>query len=231
MTVPDAAPATRTCARRDHRARLRAALSLVVLSSASTACASFSEPRLPQRSLAELEAGGMLTAITYQFAEWNVATADEALVVTTAAPVLVSSVVQARVEPILRRAFAGATRGKEQGEWHLDMYYRETEVKPALSYTLALFCIVSLGIVPAFTETELYLEARLLHDGAPVKQYVYEEHVTAWIHWFLLPWTFSDDPIERKSALLDGMVLNLVHDVAAVVPRAQPPGAAPPATP
>lgn len=216
--------ATSGCrARRSDRAGLRA-LGLAAVALAASACASFSDSHLPQRSLAEIEAGGKLSAITYEFAEWNVATADEALVVTTPAPVIVPSIVQARVEPILRRAFAGATRGREQGEWHLDMYYRETEVKPALSYTLALFWILSLGIIPTFSQTDLYLEARLLHDGAPVQQYVYEETVTAWIHWFLLPWVFSNDPIERKSELLDNMVLNLVHDIAAVVPRAAAPG-------
>jgi hypothetical protein len=134
---------------------------------ACAGCASFSKSSLPERSLAEFEAeaGGRLPAITYQFAEWNVATSDESLVVTTAAPVVMPSVVQSRVEPILRRAFAESTRGKEPGEWHLDMYYRETERNPAISYTLVFLFIVSLGILPAYTDTDLYLEAKLQHHG------------------------------------------------------------------
>jgi hypothetical protein len=191
---------------------------------ACAACASFTDPHLPQRSLADLESGGKLAAITYQFAEWNVVSSDESLVVATAAPVLVPTVVQSRIEPILRRAFVESKRGKEQGEWHLDMYYRETERNPAVTYTLALFFIVSLGIVPAYTETDLYLEARLLHHGEAVRQYVYEERVSAWIHWFMLPWSFTNDPIERKAAIIDNMVLNLVHDAASVIPRAAPDG-------
>lgn len=63
---------------------------------------------------------------------------------------------------------------------------------------------------------------RLLHHGEPLKQYVYEETVSTWIHWFLLPWSFTDDPIERKAEIIDNMVLNLVHDVAAEVPRVAP---------
>jgi hypothetical protein len=102
------------------------------------------------------------------------------------------------------------------------MYYRETERNPAISYTLALFCIVSLGIVPAYMQTDLYLEAKLMHHGQTVKQYVYEESVSSWIHWFVLPWSFTNDPIERKSEIIDNMVLNLVHDVASEVPRAAP---------
>jgi len=207
-----------------HASMVRVLVRIAGLLLACTGCASFSESRLPHRSLAELEAGGKLAELSYQFAEWNVTTADEAFVVATATPVLVPSVVQSRVEPILRRAFVATTRGKEQGEWHLDMYYRETERNPAVTYTLALFFIVSLGIVPAYGETELYLEARLLHHGQPVQQYVYEETVSTWVHWFMLPWSFSDDPIERKAEILDNMVLNLVHDVSAVMPRAFPAG-------
>lgn len=132
------------------------------------------------------------------------------------------SVVQSRVEPILRRAFVESTRGKEPGEWHLDMYYRETERNPAISYTLVFLFIVSLGILPAYTDTDLYLEAKLQRHGQTVKQFVYEESVSSWIHWFMLPFSFSNDPIERKSAIIDNMVLNLVHDVAAELPRAAP---------
>jgi hypothetical protein len=193
---------------------------ILLLGLACAGCASFSESTLPKRSLEELEAGGPLCAITYQFSEWNVPTSDEALVVSTAAPVVMPSVVQSRVEPILRRAFVEATRGKEQGEWHLDMYYRETERNPAVSYTLALFFIVSLGILPAYTETDLYFEAKLLHHGQLVKQYVYEETISTWIQWFMLPWSFTNDPIEMKSAIIDNMVLNLVHEAATLVPRA-----------
>jgi hypothetical protein len=202
--------------------RSRTAGACLAAALACAGCASFSDPRLPERSLAELESGGRLAAITYQFAEWNVVSADESVVIATAAPTLVPSVVQARIEPILRRAFVDSARGKEQGEWHLDMYYRETERNPAISYTLALFFIVSLGIVPAYTQTDLYLEAKLLHHGQSVQQYVYEETVSSWIHWFMLPWSFTNDPIERKSEVIDNMVLNLVHDVASEIPRAAP---------
>lgn len=194
----------------------------LVAALACTACASFTDAHLPKRSLADIESAGRLAAITYQFAEWNVVSSDESLVITTPAPVVVPTVVQARIEPILRRAFVDSTRGKERGEWHLDMYYRETERNPAVTYTLALFFIVSLGLVPVYTDTDLYLEAKLMHHGRTVRQYVYEERVSSWIHWFMLPWAFTHDPIVRKAEILDNMVLNLVHDVASEIPRAVP---------
>jgi len=200
----------------------RTASAFLAAALACAGCASFSDARLPQRSLADLEAGGRPAAITYQFAEWNVVSSDESLVAATAAPAVMPSVVQSRIEPILRRAFVDSTRGKERGEWHLDMYYRETERHPAVTYTLALFFVASLGLVPAYTETDLYLEAKLMHDGQTVRQYVYEETVSSWIHWFMLPWSFTHDPIERKLEILDNMILNLVHDVAADVPRVAP---------
>lgn len=79
--------------------------------------------------------------------------------------------------------------------------------------------LASLGLVPAYTETDLYLEARLVHDDQAVRRYVYEETVSSWIHWFMLPWSFTNDPIERKLEILDNMTFDLVHDVAADVPR------------
>ena len=76
--------------------------------------------------------------------------------------------------------------------------------------------------MPAYSETDLYLEAKLKHEGATVKQYIYEESVSTWLHWFVLPWSFSDDPMERKSELIDNMVLNLIHDLAGDLPHAAP---------
>ncbi|MCY2959376.1 MAG: hypothetical protein NTY35_04360 [Planctomycetota bacterium] len=47
----------------------------------------------------------------------------------------------------------------------------------------------------------------------------HEESITTLLHWFVLPWSFSYDPMERKSALIDNMVLNLVHDLRGDLPR------------
>ncbi len=189
---------------------------------ACAACASFSEGRLPKRSLADYEGDGRLAPITYEFSDSGVLGLDEALVVTTPTPAGVPSVLKSRLEPLFRRAFAEATRQKQPGEWHVDMYYRETERNPAVTYTLALFFVASLGLLPAYSETDLYLEAKLKHEGATVKQYIYEESVSTWLHWFVLPWSFSDDPMERKSELIDNMVLNLIHDLAGDLPHAAP---------
>lgn len=189
---------------------------------ACAACASFSDGRLPKRPLSDYEGGGRLAPITYEFSDSGVLSLDEALVVTTPTPAGVPSVLKSRLEPLFRRAFVEATRQKEPGEWHVDMYYRETERNPAMTYTLALFFVASLGLFPAYTETDLYLEAKLKHDGATVEQYIYEESVSTWLHWFLLPWSFSNDPMERKSELIDNMVLNLIHDLADDLPRPAP---------
>lgn len=199
---------------------LRLTMLLLVWVACACCVASFSEARLPKRSLSDYEAGSRLAAVTYDYTDWSSASAEDALVVTSAAPVAVPTVLKSRVEPIFRRAFSEATRQEVPGEWHVDMYYRETERHLAISYTLMFFFVASLGLVPTYAETDLYLEAKLKHDGVTVKQYVYEETVSMWLHWFVLPWSFTNDPIERKSALIDNMALNLVHDLAQDLPPA-----------
>src|SRR5690606_6862986 len=132
----------------------------------------------PKRTLAEYENEGRLAAVTYEFTEGGTVPADEDLVVVTTSPAAVPSVLQSRVEPILRRAFVESTRRKDPGEWHVDMYYRESERNPAVTYTLAFLFIASLGFIPAYAETDLYLEAKLKHEGVTVKQYIYEESIS-----------------------------------------------------
>jgi hypothetical protein len=187
---------------------------------ACVGCASFSNPTLPLRSLDDLEREGKLSAITYEFSEGNSLGNIAALSQASAPAPVVASVLQARVEPIFRRVFAEATRQQQAGEWHVDMYYRETARNPALTMTLAFFFIGSLGIVPAYGRDDLYLEAKLKHNGATVRQYVYSESVATWMHWFVLPWAYARDPLERKSALIDNMLLNLLHDLRGELPVA-----------
>jgi len=193
-------------------------LRLALLGIACSGCASFSKGHLPERSLADYDGGRVLAAITYDLTGSTSFSLDDAMLAASSGP----TVLKARVEPIFRRVFSEAEQQKTPGEWHVDMYYRETERNPAVTYTLVFFFIVSLGIVPAHAETDLYLEAKLKHDGATVKQYVYEESLSTWVHWFMLPWSFSHDPLERKAELIDNMVLNLVHDLASALPPAAP---------
>ena len=40
------------------------------------------------------------------------------------------------------------------------------------------------------------------------------------MHWFVLPWAYARDPMERKSALIDNMLLNLLHDLRGELPVA-----------
>jgi hypothetical protein len=184
-------------------------------------CASFSKSKLPTRTLAEFENEGRLIGITYDFADVGGFGAASLPAMSTA-PTTPSYMFQSRVQPIFRRAFAEATWQKAPGEWHLDIYYRETARNPAVTYTLVLFFIASLGFLPAYSEDDLYLEVKLRHNGETVKQYIYEESVATWMHWFVLPWAFSDDPMETKTAILENMILNLLHELRTELPRAEP---------
>jgi hypothetical protein len=189
---------------------------------ACTACASFTEGKLPKRSLADLESEGKLTAITYQLSGSETLSAVQAANQASMAPAVVPNVVQSRVEPIFRRVFSESTRQNEPGEWHLDMYYRETSRNTAITFTLATFFVVSLGLFPAYAQDDLYLEVKLRHRGETVKQYIFEESVSTWVHWFVLPWAFSHDPTERKTAILDNMLLNLIYELKNELPHTEP---------
>ena len=186
----------------------------------SAGCASFSQSKLPARTLAEFEHEGRLTAVTYDFAEGGGLSAGETLNQMSPAPASFPSAMQSRVEPIFRRAFVEATRQKTPGEWHLDIFYRDTARNPAITYTLVLFFIASLGFLPAYAEDDLYLEVKLRHNGETVRQYIYEESVATWMHWFVLPWAFSNDPMETKTAILENMILNPLHELRSELPRA-----------
>lgn len=181
---------------------------------ACAGCASFSEPSLPRRELADLTRDGRLGVMTYQISDGTLPTSPGGWVAEGAPATLLAS----RLEPIFRLAFVETSRTSEPGEWHLDIYYREELRNPAVSYTLALFAICSLGLLPAYLQEDLYLEAKLQHAGATVRQVVLEESVSTWMHWLVLPWSFRDDPIERKAEIVDGMVLNLLFAIREQVP-------------
>ncbi|MBL8860754.1 MAG: hypothetical protein JNK02_01985 [Planctomycetes bacterium] len=208
---------------------LRAPLGSCLLVLAS-ACASFTDPALPERRLADFEGERRLPAITYEFMDASFLVPSEDLTVVAAqAQVPAPSILQSRVEPIFRRVFVESKRSKEPGPWHVDMYYRETERNPAITYTLGFLCIFSLGLIPAYGATDLYFEAKLVHEGRTVRQFVYQETISTWIHWLVLPWTFSCDPIRKKSEFIDNIVLNLVHDLEAELPPRPAAGLSPPA--
>ena len=205
---------------RSTRLRRSAALLGPALMIALAGCASFTEGRLPERDLAAIEREGKLPAITYQFAQGSTVGTLETLDSAATSPAIVvpNTILQSRVEPIFRRVFVEAVATTEPGEWHVDMYYRETPRHQGVTMTLVFFFVCSLGIVPAYAQDELYLEAKLRHGGETVRQWVFEEDVSTWMHWFVLPWAFTNDPMERKTELVDNMVLNLVHELRGALP-------------
>jgi hypothetical protein len=199
------------------------ALVLGLVSLVSVGCASFSESKLPRRSLDDLHETGKPCALTYQMSEGGLPIPGESQEqVNLVQAAGTSSYIRSRVEPLFRRAFVDSKRQTEPGEWHVDMYYRETHRNMMVSMTLFVFCIASFGVVPTYAQDDLYLEARLKHDKETVKQFVYNESVETWVELFLIPWAFSRDPIETKSIIVDNMILNLIHDLKQELPQAGP---------
>lgn len=174
----------------------------------STACASYRGGELPERRLEDLEREGRLPAITYSMSE---AGAVQFLSGVQSLPP--TSIVFSRVEPLFRRLFVEAKQQAEYGPVHLDMYFRSAPHNPSVTVGLGLCFIVSLGLFPAYAQDDLYLEVRLRRNGESVRQFVYEESVHTWMHWFLLPWSFTKDPETVTGRAIDQMLLNLVSDL------------------
>lgn len=199
------------------------AFTLVLVSLASLGCASFSESKLPQRSLDDFPKSAASYAVTYQLSEGGQPipgeSAEQINLMQGAAS---SSWVRSRVEPLFRRAFVDSKRQTEPGEWHLDMYYRETHRNFMVSATLLVFCIATFGVVPTFGTTDLYLEARLKHDKQTVKQFVYTESFEIWAELFLVFFAFSYDPTDVKARIVDNMILNLLYDLGEELTRVTP---------
>lgn len=190
--------------RRDRRGALSTSALCVLVAS----CASYRGEELPERSLAELERAPRLPAITYWVTE-----AGAVPFLAAAQNVPPTAITTTRVEPLFRRLFVESKATTEAGPLHLDMYFRSTPNNPGVTLVLGLFCIASIGVLPAYGEDDLYLEVKVRRDGVAVKQYLYEESVHTWLHWFALPWAFTHDPEEVTAAAVDQMLLALVADL------------------
>lgn len=191
-------------------------LVLLVLLLLGCGCASFTSKELRPPSLEEIVRGGKLPAITYEFNQSGEFSSSELLLVD--AQTRLPAVLRERIEPLFRRAFEDSKLAKEPGELHLDLYYRQTLRRPALTYTLALFFVASIGILPAYAEEELYLEAKLRHHGTTARQYVYSTGIDTWFHWFMLPLAWSHDPGDVNNAQIDALVLSLLADLKRDLP-------------
>lgn len=203
------------CVARSRRIRLCACLALLALAG----CASFSESRWPKRSLDDFVREGRLPAVTYSVTEGSSAATLESLNRAGSPPAVIGTILHSRIEPIFRRAFEESRLDPVPGDWHVDVYYRETPRNIAATVTLGVFFVASLGIVPVYAEDSLYLEAKLRRHGETVAQWVFEERIATWVHWFVLPWSFTDDPTERKAEFIDGMVLALLTELRSAMSK------------
>jgi hypothetical protein len=195
------APGVRTC----EGARARWAVFALLWFSA---CASYRGGELSERRLEDLERDGRLPAVTYSVSE-----AGSVQFLTGVQNLPAPSIVFSRVEPLFRRLFVEAKRQEAPGPVHLDMYFRSAPHNPSVTVGLGLCFIVTLGLFPAYAQDDLYLEVRLRRNGEAVRQYVYEESVHTWMHWFLLPWSFTKDPETVTGRAIDQLLLNLVFDL------------------
>jgi hypothetical protein len=131
----------------------------------------------------------------------------------------------ARIEPLFRRAFAEVEQlstepGADgtQRDLHLDLLVSQESRHSSATFTLGLICVATIGLIPAYGQEELTLDARLQRGGQTIATYVYTDRVETWIQLFLLPWAFRNDPQDVAYETFDNLVLHLLADLRRELP-------------
>jgi hypothetical protein len=187
---------------------------LLLACSLGTGCASFRSDRGSERSAAELDGLPLLPAVRYEVKSF-----DSGSIAGVGDP-------NQRIEPLFRRAFQEVERAElpaseelAPGDLHLDLLVQVEGRHPAVSFTLGLFFIASIGLFPGYAVDDVRLDALLLVDGSTVERYEYTERVTTWMHLFALPWAFGHDSTDVMRRVLDGMTLQLIADLRRDLPK------------
>lgn len=187
------------------------ALVLLVL---GAACASFRGEELPQRDLREFQGSERLPAVTYVisntfpgYGSFQAGGPDRC------------------VDRVFRDVFQEAERKESAGGIHLDLNYAWRTRQPVFTMGLLFFTIASLGVIPTYGRDDLELSVRVEVDGVLAKRYAYEDHVSMWVHLFMIPWAFSHDPQEVQEAVLENTLRNFLYDLRRDLPGFPEPAA------
>jgi hypothetical protein len=116
-------------------------------------------------------------------------------------------------------AFVEARPDSAENGLRVEIRFDEDERLPVLGIGSRALCLFSLGLVPAWSRWDRSMNARLELDGRLLREYRYDEEITAWSHILLLPllWTRRDLHGVRHAVSTD-MLLHLVRDLRRDLP-------------
>jgi hypothetical protein len=123
------------------------------------------------------------------------------------------------LERHFRNGFADARNGPPAGGLHVQLSFQDEMRAPAFTIGLTLVTICTLGIIPAYAREDLTLVARVENDGKLAKVYEYHDRVETWVHLVMIPWAFSNDPVEIQRSTFDNMLRHLLRDLRRDLPQ------------
>jgi hypothetical protein len=194
--------------------RIQHLLVTVLVGFACCGCAGFRGELLPQLSRSEITSENRLPAISYEckIGPGPNATGGDNLWPGSSA------------EWLFRSAFVDARNGPAANDLHIDLFFQTEARQPSFTLGLALLTICSLGIIPAYGREDLTLRARVEYQGRLAREYTYGDRIEIWIHLFMIPWSFSHDPVEVERAVHENLLLHFLRDLRKDLPQITSPG-------
>lgn len=190
----------------------RPQLLLALLLLACCSCTGFRGNLVPQLDRKEITPENRMPAITYQ-------------VNPSAGPNTIPSVVGwpgASSEWLFHSAFVDARPALPGEGLHIDLFFQTEMRQPSFTIGLGLITICTLGIIPTYGREDLALRARVEYQGKLGREYTYNDQMDLWIHLFLIPWSFSQDPVAIEREIYENLLLHFLRDLRKDLPQIAP---------
>ena len=167
-------------------------------------CVTYLGEELPRRTSQDISALGPTPrpSVTYR-TTFAVVGRDAPLtnMALTTDPALIDGIVQAVFQETAY--FAATRRGPPAEGYHVDLVFQSWQVHRGLTATSAVFCGLTLFILPAVIEGECALRAVVTRDGERIADYRQSLSTTIWMGLFSLPllaWDESDILLLERDA-------------------------------
>lgn len=126
-------------------------------------------------------------------------------------------------EQLFRDAFVDARRGPADDGMHIHLGFHADERFHVLAMCLRGLWMFSLGILPSYSQTDLWLMAEVEFKGKRVREYRYDDRLTVLAHILLLPWFYTDHSASRVYRDIQAnMLMHVISDLRKDLPQILP---------
>lgn len=179
-------------------------ISLLLVLSAITGCASFPSNPLPARSYVEVASNASRPFSAFDYDITMTLNGEKVAAVTG---------YEKAVTNVFSKAggFTKFRPGKGSEQYHISFNSGGELNLPRFGFWLG-FSAGTLFLVPTTTSVEYNLEVVLFKDGQEIKRYSYRETTRYWFHITML-FATSHRPKDIDEKIMESMLLNLLHDM------------------